>query len=135
MNKRVGVLGGGQLGRMLAESANRLNIRLSILDKDGAPAKQITAHDQHIIGSFKDPAAIRQLSKITDVLTIEIEHIDTAILQQLEASDNIRVEPSPKTVELIQDKFLQKEHLRKNDVAVADFVSLQESSPAELKRI
>ena len=76
MDSVVGVLGGGQLGRMLAEAANRLNIRLVVLDKEGAPAKKITNHDTHIAGSFKNEADIQRLADISDVLTIEIEHVD-----------------------------------------------------------
>ena len=60
VKKTVGVLGGGQLGRMLAEAANNLDIKIIALDKGkNAPTKQITAHGDHIDGSFKDSNDIR----------------------------------------------------------------------------
>jgi phosphoribosylaminoimidazole carboxylase len=70
---------GGQLGRMLMEAANRLNIQLNILDAENAPAKQISAHAGHITGSFKDAAQIQKLAESCDVITVEIEHVDTEV--------------------------------------------------------
>jgi phosphoribosylaminoimidazole carboxylase len=134
MEKTVGVLGGGQLGRMLAEAANRLNVMLIILDKDKAPAKQITAHEKHISGSFKDPTSIRELAKISDVLTIEIEHVDADILREIEQSGT-PVHPSPCTIKTIQDKYDQKLHLQEAHVAVAQAIPLKDDSPEELKRV
>ena len=54
MDKVIGVLGGGQLGRMLVEEASRLNVKVAILDAANAPAKQISNHGDHINGSFID---------------------------------------------------------------------------------
>lgn len=124
MDKTIGVLGGGQLGRMLAEAANRLNIKVITLDKGSSgPTKQIVAHGEHIDGSFKDPVAIKALAEKCDVLTIEIEHVDAAILKQLE--NQITIEPKPETIAIIQDKYVQKEHLKKFRIPVADSVALR----------
>ncbi|KAF2435227.1 phosphoribosylamidoimidazole-succinocarboxamidesynthase [Tothia fuscella] len=131
MDKTVGVLGGGQLGRMLAEAANRLNITLIILDKASAPAKQITAHNAHITGSFKDGPSIHELTKKSDVLTIEIEHVDADILREIEESGT-PVHPSWSTIKTIQDKYEQKLHLRERGVAVADALPLSSDSEEEL---
>ncbi len=108
---KVGVLGGGQLGRMLMEAANRLNIQMNVLDAENAPAKQISAHEGHIIGSFIDQASVQKLAKACDVLTAEIEHVDTYALE--EVASEVKVEPSWKTIRIIQNKFHQKEHLSK----------------------
>src|ERR1700712_4750735 len=108
MDKTVGVLGGGQLGRMFAEAANRLNIKVLFLDKDGAPAKQITSHDQHVNGSFKDVDSIQELAARADVLTIEIEHVDTEVLRVIETEGKVAVERSSETIRLIQDKYRKK---------------------------
>lgn len=126
MDKTIGVLGGGQLGRMLAEAANRLNIKIIALDKDNAPTKQITAHQHHVTGSFKDAAAIRQLSKLCDVLTIEIEHVEVAVLKEIESTTPVH--PSPQAIEVIQDKYLQKQVLKKQNVAVAQSMRLESNT-------
>lgn len=132
MEKTVGVLGGGQLGRMLAEAANRLNIKVNFLDAAGSPAKQITNHDGHISGSFKDAEAIKNLSVACDVITVEIEHVDTTILEQI--STETAVEPSWRTIRTIQDKYLQKERLAKHDVATAQSVPLAEPTKEALAK-
>lgn len=132
-DKTVGLLGGGQLGRMFIEPANRLNIKVNVLDAPNAPAKQISAHDDHLDGSFKDAAKIKELAKKCDVVTVEIEHVDTHILEEI--SSDVAVEPSWKTLRCIQDKYAQKEHLKKHDVAIAESVSLESSTTEELDRI
>lgn len=134
MDSVVGVLGGGQLGRMLAEAANRLNIRLVVLDKEGAPAKKITYHDSHIAGSFKDEADIQKLADVSDVLTIEIEHVDASMLERMEQK-GMKVEPKARTIATIQDKYLQKLHLINAGVAVAESIPLEEGSEDELHNV
>lgn len=135
MNKTVGVLGGGQLGRMLAEAANRLNIEIRFLDKSQAPAKQITNHESHIEGSFKDASSIKQLAQSCDVLTIEIEHVDADVLAEIQDAGHAVVEPSPSTIKIIQDKYAQKLHLSKSGVAVAEAIPLEGDSESELKSV
>ena len=116
---RVGLLGGGQLGRMLAEEANHLDIPIQILDAPNAPAKQVHARSKHVIGSFADAEAVRQLADECDLLTVEIEHVDTEILEELSHGD-LEIEPSWKTIRIIQDKFEQKQHLKRNGIKTAD---------------
>jgi len=129
--KVVGVLGGGQLGRMLVEAANRLNIQVNVLDAEGAPAKKISAHEGHINGSFKDREAIQNLAKTCDVITVEIEHVDTHVLE--EVADQVAVEPSWRTIRCIQDKYAQKEILNEGKVSTAESVALVENSEDDLK--
>jgi phosphoribosylaminoimidazole carboxylase len=129
----VGLLGGGQLGRMLMESANRLNIHMNVLDAEDAPAKQISAHDGHVTGSFKDRVSLRELAKSCDVLTAEIEHVDTYALEDV--SGRVKVEPSWRSIRIIQDKFQQKEHLAKFNIPQAEYRELQDNTPGELAKI
>jgi len=132
MDKTVGVLGSGQLGRMLAEAANNLNIKLISLDKGKyAPTKQVIDHDDHIDGSFKEAKDIVALSKLCNVLTIEIEHVDAEILKQLD----IPVEPNPDTISIIQDKYRQKEHLQNHEIPVAQSYPLPDNSATSLQSV
>lgn len=131
--KSVGVLGGGQLGRMLVEAANLLEIKVNFLDAPGSSAKQVSNHDGHIDGSFKDREAIQKLADRSDVVTVEIEHVDTEILEEI--SDKVDVQPSWKTVRTIQDKFLQKGHLQKYGVASTESLALEEPTAQELERV
>lgn len=120
-SKTVGVLGGGQLGRMMAEAAHRLGVKLRCLDPEGAlsPAGQIA--ELAVEGSFKDPNKIRELASLCDVVTMEIEHVGCDVLEELE-KEGVRVEPSSKTVRTIQDKYLQKQHMAKHHIAIGDFM-------------
>lgn len=132
MDKTVGVLGGGQLGRMLVEAANLLDIKINFLDTGLSSAKQVSNHGGHLEGSFKDPAKIKELAAISDVLTVEIEHVDTHILEEI--SPTVDVQPSWKTIRMIQDKYLQKEHLQGHGVATAQSVPLAEATVEELSK-
>lgn len=144
MDKTIGVLGGGQLGRMLTEAASKLNIKVVTLDGAACPAKQINAHSDHVNGSFTDPQAIRQLAVKCDVLTVEIEHVNTNVLEDLssgvEARNDLRcaqveVQPSWRTIRIIQDKYDQKVHLIRNGVAVADSRPVGISTVEEVEKV
>ncbi|ESK95173.1 phosphoribosylaminoimidazole carboxylase [Moniliophthora roreri MCA 2997] len=130
-DKVVGILGGGQLGRMLAASASLLNIKIAVLDVgESAPAKQVVALPSdsqvaHIDGSFKDPAKIKELAAFSDVLTVEIEHVDVDALEEVQQSTQVKIHPSPTTIRLIQDKYLQKEHLKAKQCPVSEFVRVE----------
>ncbi|KAG9305510.1 hypothetical protein G9A89_006480 [Geosiphon pyriformis] len=127
----VGVLGGGQLGRMFVEAASRLNIGVVILDSlPDAPAKQIQATNVHVEGDFKDPEKIRELAKAAHILTIEIEHVNVEVLEELAASNYV-IHPSPQIIRLIQDKYLQKTHLVKYGISVVDFVEIKSKEDIE----
>ncbi|KAM3066263.1 hypothetical protein ACMFMG_003226 [Clarireedia jacksonii] len=118
MDKVIGLLGGGQLGQMLCEAANPLGVKVVILDAPNSPAKQSNAKNEHIDGSFIDPEKVRELAKQVNVLTVEIEHVDTVVLEEL-ANAGVEVQPSWKTLRTIQDKYLQKEHLTRAGVQTA----------------
>lgn len=127
----VGILGGGQLGRMIVEAASRLNVKTVVLEEGPlGPAKQINALSEHVDGSFKNVEDIRELAKRCDVLTIEIEHVDTQALIGIREEFGIKIYPTPETIEIIKDKYAQKEHLIKNDVAVAESTSVESTGEA-----
>ena len=130
MVKIVGVLGGGQLGQMLAEAARPLGVRTIFLDTgDLTPAKQVGIQNDHIDGSFKDADAVKKLAAKSDVVTIEIEHVDTETLKQI-SEKGADVQPHWSTIRTIQDKYLQKGHLHKHDVATADSIPVDASMAA-----
>ncbi|WXC44381.1 hypothetical protein QX201_004115 [Fusarium graminearum] len=104
----LGLLGGGQLGRMLCEAASPLEVEIAILDAQDAPAKQVSRSKYHVDGSFKDSAKIRELASHCKVLSVETEHIETAVLEELSKEGKVVVYPSWKTLRLIQDKYEQR---------------------------
>ncbi|KAG2177976.1 hypothetical protein INT43_003229 [Umbelopsis isabellina] len=121
-SQKVGILGGGQLGRMMIEAASRLNLQVVILDKPAdSPAKQIESTQKHIEGEFKDPVKIEELAKQVDVITIEIEHVNAQILADLEKKGST-IHPSPSTILTIQDKYAQKQHLAAKGIPLAEYV-------------
>lgn len=126
----IGLLGGGQLGRMLCEAASPLDVEIAILDEKNAPAKQINSNSRHVTGSFKDAAKIRELAGHCDVLTVEIEHIETGVLQEIDVQGaqgrKVAVHPSWKTLRLIQDKFLQKDYLGSQGLPIAQQMAIAE---------
>lgn len=102
-SRTIGILGGGQLGRMIVEAANRLNVKTVILDAPGSPAKQINSVTEHVNGSFANPDDIEKIAAKCDVLTVEIEHVDVPTLKGLqEKFPNLKIYPSPETIELIR---------------------------------
>ncbi|KAL2199360.1 hypothetical protein P885DRAFT_31992 [Corynascus similis CBS 632.67] len=142
-NHVIGLLGGGQLGRMLCEAANPLGIDIAILDEEKSPAKQAHDTNRHVTGSFKDAARIRELATKSDFLSVEIEHVETEVLEDIEkngvevklADGSTKthkppVHPSWRTIRLIQDKYLQKEHFRTSDkgIPIAEQVAIESGS-------
>jgi 5-(carboxyamino)imidazole ribonucleotide synthase len=122
MAKRLGIIGGGQLGMMITEAAQNLNDAISeitVLDPtENCPAAQAGA--KQIVGDFKDEAAILKLAEQSDVITYEIESGNTDVLSKLKAE----IEPSPSTLGIIQDKFLQKTFLSENELPVSQFYEI-----------
>ncbi len=118
--KKVGILGGGQLGRMLCQAAIDLDIETWVLDEgEDFPAAKICSH--FVKGSFSDYKTVYNFGKKVEVLTIEIEHVNTEALLQLE-KEGVKVYPSAKTLNLIKDKGIQKEFYKKNEIPTAPFL-------------
>ncbi|KAI7897764.1 phosphoribosylaminoimidazole carboxylase [Cokeromyces recurvatus] len=138
-SQKVGILGGGQLGRMMVEAASRLNLQVVILDvPTDAPAKQIESTQTHIEGAFNDPNKITQLASQVDVLTVEIEHVDAQVLSKLEGEGRLRICPSAFTVKTIQDKYQQKRHLESHGIPISPYLEIsttaQENSEEAIQR-
>jgi 5-(carboxyamino)imidazole ribonucleotide synthase len=118
----IGIVGGGQLGRMLTEAAQPLGFKVVVLNPSpNSPASQVGAEE--IMGDLYDPKALRELAERSDYVTVEIEHLDPKVLAEL-GSKGLSVNPSPKIISIIQDKFAQKEWLRYANIPVADFVQI-----------
>ncbi len=126
-NTKVGILGGGQLGKMLALAAHNWDVTTWALDADQSfPAGPVCSH--FVEGNFKNYDDVYRFGKQVDVLTIEIEHVNTDALLKLEA-EGLKIHPSPAKLNIIKDKGLQKEFYQKNNLPTSAF-QLYESGEA-----
>ncbi|KAL6819920.1 hypothetical protein V8C40DRAFT_66068 [Trichoderma camerunense] len=128
----IGLLGGGQLGRMLCQAAAPLDVEIAILDAENAPAKQINHNSHNINGSYKDAEKIRELASHCSVLSVETEHVDTTVLEEIATTTKVAVCPSWKTLRLIQDKYEQKTYFAGQGIPVAESVAIEGSGDAML---
>ena len=119
---KIGILGGGQLGRMLAIAGAPMGVRVRSLDPNPVSPASIVAIPTE--GSFQDAADVIAFAKDCDVVTVEIEHIDVAALRELEKA-GVDVQPCSDTLAIIQDKFAQKEHFQKAGVPLGPFQSVE----------
>ncbi len=131
MSKILGIIGGGQLGMMLTEAAQNMTHEISkiiVLDPTkNCPAAKVGA--EQIVADFKDEESIKKLSELSDIITYEIESGNSDVLKKLES--NTEINPSPETLRIIQDKFLQKQFLQKNDIPVAEFQKVENKEELE----
>ncbi|PGF15167.1 5-(carboxyamino)imidazole ribonucleotide synthase [Natrinema sp. CBA1119] len=122
----IGVVGGGQLGRMLAEAAAPLGIEVVVLDPTpDCPAAPV-ARDQ-IVAGFDDEAGIRELAARADVLTFEIELADQDVMDRVSDDTDTPVHPKPSTLETIHDKLVQKRDLEDAGVPVPPFRAVEDA--------
>ncbi|QKJ30207.1 5-(carboxyamino)imidazole ribonucleotide synthase [Mucilaginibacter mali] len=127
---KLGILGGGQLGRMLIQQAINYNVTIKVLDPDPeAPCRKLC--DEFTAGSLGDYETVYNFGKTVDLLTIEIEKVNVDALEQLE-KEGVVVYPQPRIIRLIQDKGLQKQFFKENDIPTADFQII--SSIEQLKQ-
>ncbi len=128
MAKILGIIGGGQLGMMIAEAAKKMPEDVSkiiVLDPtENCPAAQVGA--EQIVADFKDKDAIVELSEKSDIITYEIESGDSNVLKSVEK--NAEINPSPETLHTIQDKFLQKTFLKEHNIPVPEFIEISDIS-------
>ena len=133
MGKILGIIGGGQLGMMLTEAASNMKSEISnviVLDPTkNCPASKVGA--EQIVANFKDASAIKELAEKCDVITYEIESGDSQVLKSLE--ETCEINPSPETLETIQDKLVQKKFLAKNNIPVAEFREITSKEELESK--
>ena len=125
MAKILGIIGGGQLGMMITEAAKKMPEYISkiiVIDPtENCPASQVGA--EQIVADFKNKEAIIDLANKSDIITYEIESGDSDILKSVEK--NAEINPSPETLKIIQDKFLQKSFLLENNIPIPDFIKIE----------
>ena len=128
-NFTVGIVGGGQLGRMLIQSGIDLNIHFKVLDPDAdAPCSKIS---EFTVGKLTDYETLLAFGRTCDLLTIEIENVNVEALKQL-VKEGKKVFPQPEVIELIQDKRKQKVFYRLHQIPTAEFVLVENKK--ELKQ-
>jgi 5-(carboxyamino)imidazole ribonucleotide synthase len=128
---KLGILGGGQLGKMLCLDAARWDIKTYILDASPEfPAGKVC--HKFVVGNFNDFDDVYNFGKEMDVITIEIEHVNTDALKKLQA-EGVTVHPSPQSLEIIKDKGLQKQFYTSNTIPTAPFILVE--NEAEIKQL
>jgi 5-(carboxyamino)imidazole ribonucleotide synthase len=117
---KIGILGGGQLGRMLLQKAIDYNLNFLVLDPDpDAPCRNLCSEFHN--GDFRDFKTVYDFGKKCDLITIEIENVNVEALEKLEG-EGIKVCPSPSVIRTIKDKGLQKEFYRNFNIPTSDFI-------------
>ena len=130
LTTKLGILGGGQLGRMLIQEAVNFNIHISVLDPSvNAPCADLA--NNFVVGNFNDYQTVLDFGKTVDVLTIEIEHVNIEALEELERLGK-KVFPRPQALRTIQDKGLQKQFYKANDIPTAPFHLIDNAEDALL---
>lgn len=120
---KIGIIGGGQLGKIMSQKAKKMGFNVTILDPTpNCPAAQVS--DRQIIGGFYDKEKLTQLVNECDVTTFELEHVDTSVLKEL-YDNGSRICPSPYVMELIQDKYEQKKLLDERGIPVPKYKNIE----------
>ena len=123
---KLGILGGGQLGKMLLSETRKFDIQTYVLDpSDEAPCK--IACNKFFQGDLMDFDTVFNFGKLVDVLTFEIELVNIEALEKLE-SEGIKVYPSSKTLKGIQNKGVQKDFYKKHNIPTADYTRFQNTT-------
>lgn len=126
---KLGILGGGQLGKMMLYDTRKFDIQTIVLDPSNeAPCKIACNHFTQ--GDLMDFETVYQFGKKVDILTFEIEHVNVAALEKLE-SEGVQVYPSARTLKQIQNKGIQKEFYKKNNLPTAPFKKFDSLSELE----
>src|SRR5688572_13453188 len=118
--RTIGIIGGGQLGRMLTEAATGMGLKIVVVDPNpDCPAHQVGAEE--ITADLQDAQAIKELAKRSDIITVEIEHLNADVLSELEAAGK-PVHPNAASIKLIQDKLKQNQFFNKNQLPLPRFI-------------
>jgi 5-(carboxyamino)imidazole ribonucleotide synthase len=129
MNQKLGILGGGQLGRMFIQEAISYNVDVHILDGDvNAPCKNIATTFQ--VGSITDYETVLAFGADKDVISVEIENVSIEALEELERQGK-KVFPQPRVLKIIKDKGLQKQFYADNGLPTAPFLLVQDKKEVE----
>lgn len=127
--KRIGIVGGGQLGRMMAQESKNLGVYITVLDPTPDCPASLFA-DEQVVGDFADKDTVLAFGKDKDVLTFEIESANAEALIELE-EQGIVIHPSPKTLSIIKDKFAQKEFLTEHGIPVTAYIAVETKADIE----
>lgn len=121
---KIGILGGGQLGKMLIQAASAWDIDIYVLDPtDDCPASKLAT--KFVKGDFKDYESVYNFGKLVDLITIEIEHVNTDALLRLK-EEGTTIYPDPQTLKIIQDKGKQKNFFKDNNLKSANYKIYQD---------
>ena len=127
----LGIIGGGQLGSLLAEAAKKLKIKTTIFSDDfDAPAKNFA--DQFIYGKYDDEQIVNEFIKSVDLVTYEFENIPNSILKKIEYEKVVL--PKPKINKLIQNRLTEKDFLNKNNIRTTNYVSVNNFEDIKLNQ-
>lgn len=117
---KIGILGGGQLGRMLLQAAANYPVETFILENDNeCPAAHLCHHFTK--GDIKDFDAVYNFGKGLDAITIEIENVNVDALEKLEA-EGVKVYPKPSVLKIIKNKILQKQYYKQHEIPSSQFI-------------
>lgn len=130
---KLGILGGGQLGRMLIQEAINWNVTVHVLDPDkNAPCRNLCKEFE--LGSLQDFDTVYNFGKNLDMITIEIEKVNVDALEKLE-EEGVKVYPQSRIIRLIQDKGMQKHFFKQNNIPTAPFQLISEPHELESSQI
>lgn len=124
----IGIVGGGQLGKMMAQSAQKMGFKVAILDPDENCPAQYVAHE-FINAAYSDDLALKRLGEISKVITYEFENIDAHQLETL--SNQFNIPQGSETVALLQDRLTEKQTLQEANVNIVPFIEVKEISDLE----
>ena len=120
-NKTLGILGGGQLGKMVLDVSNRWGLKVYVLDSNiECPSSKLCS--KFFVGDLMDFDTVVQFGQNVDLITIEIENVNVEALRFLESKGK-KVFPQPRVIEIIQDKSKQKEFYIDNEIPTSSFRS------------
>ena len=130
-NPTLGIIGGGQLGSLLAVAAEKLNIKTVILSDDtNAPAKNFTPN--FICGNYEDEKIINDFISKVDLVTFEFENIPYKVLKNI--NENKTVLPRPEINKLIQNRFTEKDFLNKNDIRTTRYTLIKDQDEIKINQ-
>ena len=124
----LGIIGGGQLGSMLANAAKKLNIKTIIFcDDQNAPAKNYA--DKFIYSDYSDIEKIKQFLELVDVITFEFENIPFDSLNLM--NNQKKVLPNPEIIKILQNRLLEKDFLSNLNIVTTKYVSIKKKEDLE----
>ncbi|HYH16019.1 MAG TPA: 5-(carboxyamino)imidazole ribonucleotide synthase, partial [Flavisolibacter sp.] len=129
---KVGILGGGQLGRMLLQAAANYQVETFVMENDEAcPASHLCNHFKK--GDIRDFDAVYNFGRGLDAITIEIENVNIEALEKLE-QEGVKVYPRPAVLRTIKNKILQKAYYKEHNIPTAEYIVTENLSEVRLQQ-